>query len=146
MIDFKISPCEKFDYHQIVDIEKNLFEFSMTQKDLEIMAVQEAFKIWKIHTNCILGYVSFFQVKDEVEIIKIAIIKSHQSRGYGSYLIQQLKSLPISKIFIEVSYRNKPAINFYMKNGFNKIGTRKNYYISKNNKRLDAIRMTWKIS
>ena len=146
MIDFKISPCEKFDYYHIVNIEKNLFEFSMTQKDLEIMTLQEAFKIWKIHTNCILGYVSFFQVKDEVEIIKIAIIKSHQSRGYGSYLIQQLKSLPISKIFIEVSYRNKPAINFYMKNGFNKIGTRKHYYISKNNTRLDAIRMTWKIS
>ena len=145
MIDFKISPCEKFDYYHIVNIEKNLFEFSMTQKDLEIMTLQEAFKIWKIHTNCILGYVSFFQVKDEVEIIKIAIIKSHQSRGYGSYLIQQLKSLPISKIFIEVSYRNKPAINFYMKNGFSKIGTRKNYYIS-NNTRLDAIRMTWKIS
>ena len=76
------------------------------------------------------------------EIIKLGIMKSHQGKNYGSYLIQKIKSLPIKKIFIEVSCLNKIAINFYIKNGFKKIGIRKNYYILKNNSRTDALRLS----
>ena len=139
---FKISECKKSEYPFIVDIEKNLFDSPLSINDLETMNSQKSFKIWKIHGDYLIGYICYFHVKDEVEIIKLGIMKSHQGENYGSYLIQKIKSLPIKKIFIEVSCLNKIAINFYIKNGFKKIGIRKNYYILKNNSRTDALRLS----
>ena len=139
---FKISQCKKSEYPFIADIEKNLFDSPLSINDLETMNSQKSFKTWKIHGDYLIGYICYFHVKDEVEIIKLGIMKSHQGKNYGSYLIQKIKSLPIKKIFIEVSCFNKIAINFYIKNGFKKIGIRKNYYILKNNSRTDALRLS----
>ena len=138
----KISQCKKSEYPFIADIEKNIFDSPLSINDLEIMNSQKSFKTWKIHGDYLIGYICYFHVKDEVEIIKLGIMKSHQGKNYGSYLIQKIKSLPIKKIFIEVSCLNKIAINFYFKNGFKKIGIRKNYYILKNNSRTDALRLS----
>ena len=97
--------------------------------------------IWKIEIIKIIGFVHFFHVKDEIEIIKICIIKSHQRKNYGSMLINEIKKLKIKKIFLEVSVQNVNAINFYLKNGFKKIGVRKGYYAGKKNTRVDALRL-----
>ena len=80
---------------------------------------------------------------DEVEIIKIGIMKPYQRSSYGSFLIKELKRLNIKKIFLEVSSDNVKAINFYVKNGFNIIGLRKGYYKSKNSANIDALRLSF---
>ena len=138
---FKISECKKSEYPFIVDIEKNLFDSPLSINDLETMNSQKSFKTWKIHGDYLIGYICYFHVKDEVEIIKLGIMKSHQRKNYGSHLIQKITSLSIKKLFVEVSCLNKTAINFYIKNGFKKIGIRKNYYILKDNSRADALRL-----
>ena len=86
----------------------------------------------------------FLSRKDEIEIIKIGIMKSCQRKNYGSLIINKIKKLnEIRKIFLEVSFENTQAINFYLKNGFIKIGTRKAYY-KVNMKRIDALRLLFK--
>ena len=140
----KINLCKKTEYYIIENIEKSLFDTPLTIQDLETLSLQNAFKIWKLYLEGVIGYVCFFQVKDEVEIIKLGIIKSHQGKSYGSYLIKKIKNLPIKKIFLEVSCLNEIAIKFYMKNGFQEIGIRKNYYISRNNSKADALRLAYK--
>jgi len=105
------------------------------------MSLQEAFKIWKIYGDRLVGYVCFFQVKNEVEIIKLGIMKSYQGKNYGTHLITKIKKLSIRKIFLEVSSLNKIAIKFYEKNGFKIIGVRKNYYTLKDNSKVNAIRL-----
>ena len=61
--------------------------------------------------------------------------------NYGSLIIYKIKRLSdIRKIFLEVSVGNTQAINFYLKNGFKKIGIRKGYYKG-NNQRTDALRL-----
>ncbi len=109
------------------------------------MSLQEAFKIWKIYGDSLMGYVCFFQVKNEVEIIKIGIMKSHQGKNYGTHLITKIKNLSIRKIFLEVSSLNKAAIKFYEKNGFKIIGVRPNYYTLKDNSKVDAIRLLYEL-
>ena len=42
---------------------------------------------------------SFYQVIDEIEIIRIGIIKSFQRSSYGSLLIDEVKKLDVKKIF-----------------------------------------------
>ena len=140
-MNFKISPCNKQEYYLIANLEKSLFDSPFSIKDLENMSLQEAFKIWKIYGDSLIGYVCFFQVKNEVEIIKIGIMKSHQGKNYGTHLITKIKNLSIKKIFLEVSSLNKTAIKFYEKNGFKIIGLRKNYYTLKDNSKVNAIRL-----
>ena len=41
----------------------------------------------------------FFQVKNEVEIIKIGVMKSYQGKNYGTHLITKIKKLSIRKYF-----------------------------------------------
>ena len=135
---FIISNLNKKDYRKILKIEKKLFINPMTLTELSNFSKQDSFKVWKIDIGKIIGYVSFFKIKDEAEIIKIGIDKSYQRKNYGSYVISEMKRIGIKKIFLEVSVENVKAINFYLKNGFYKTGTRKGYYKQKDNTRVDA--------
>ena len=140
-----IKPIKKSDYNKILLIEQNLFKDPMSQIELNNFISQSAFRIWKIEKDRIFGYVSFFQVIDEIEIIKIGIMKPYQRSSYGSILIDEIKKLDIKKIFLEVSVQNKNAINFYLKNGFQKIGIRKGYYANDKSSRIDALRLCVKL-
>ena len=140
-----VSPCKKSDYDVLSQIEKSIFQDPISKIELKNFEEQPAYKIWKIEEKKIVGFVSFFHVKDEIEIIKICIIKSHQRKNYGSILINEIKKLKIKKIFLEVSIENVNAINFYLMNGFQKIGIRKGYYANDKSSRIDALRLCAKL-
>ena len=138
-----INSIEKSDYVKVLQIERNLFKEAKKQMELNNFFSQSSLKIWKIEKDIIIGYMSFYQVMDEVEIIKIGIIKSYQRSSYGSFLIRKLKKLDVKKIFLEVSSENLNAVNFYVKNGFKEIGLRKRYYKSTNGNKIDALRLSF---
>ena len=140
-----ISPCKKSDYKTLIQIEKSIFKDPMSVNELKSFEMNESHVIWKIEKIKIIGFVCFFHVRDEIEIIKICIIKSHQRKNYGSILINEIKKLNIKKIFLEVSIDNVNAINFYLKNGFQKIGVRKGYYANDKSSRIDALRLCAKL-
>ena len=135
-----IKPIKKGDILELIEIEKKVFDYSLYARDFENYFNKNTIKIWKVSTRKIIGFVCFYHVKDEIEIIQICIIKSYQRKNYGSLIIDKIKKLNIKKIFLEVSVVNSQAINFYLKNGFKKIGIRKNYY-NGNKQRIDALRL-----
>ena len=136
-----IKPIKKNDISKLIEIEKDVFDCSIYIQDFENYFYKDTIKIWKISTRKIIGFVCFYHVKDEIEIIQIGIIKSCQRKNYGSSIINKIKKLnDVKKIFLEVSVENFKAINFYLKNGFKKIGIRKDYYKG-NKKRVDALRL-----
>ena len=140
-----ISLCKKSDYKTLTQIEKSIFKHPISVNELKSFEMNESYVIWKIEKIKIIGFVCFFHVRDEIEIIKICIIKSHQRKNYGSILINEIKKLNIKKIFLEVSIENVSAINFYLKNGFQKIGVRKGYYANDKSSRIDALRFCAKL-
>ena len=136
-----IKPVKKGDLLKLIKIEKNIFNCSASIEEFENYYNENTIKIWKISNIKIIGFVCFYHVKDEIEIIQIGIIKSCQRKNYGSLIINKIKKINnIRKIFLEVSAENTQAINFYFKNGFKKIGTRKAYYKG-NRQRIDALRL-----
>ena len=139
-----ISPCKKSDYKTLLQIEKSMFKNAVSVDGLKSFQTNASHVIWKIQKIKIIGFVYFFHVKDEIEIIRICIIKSQQNKNYGSLLIDEIKKLKIKKIFLEVSTENINAINFYLKNGFQRIGVRKDYYANQKNYRIDALRFCFK--
>ena len=95
-----VIPCKKSDYHVLIQIEKSIFQDPVSKIELKNFEKQAAYKIWKIEEKEILGFVSFFHVKDEIEIIKICIIKTYQRKNYGSIIIDEIKKLNIKKNFL----------------------------------------------
>ena len=134
-----ISELNENDFEKVLQIEKILFINPMTLTELSNFSKQDSFIIWKIDIGKIIGYVSFFKIKDEAEIIKIGIDKFYQRKNYGSQVISEMKRIGIKKIFLEVSIENVEAINFYLKNGFYKTGIRREYYKQKDGSRIDAL-------
>ena len=136
-----IKPVKKDDLLKLIEIEKDIFDYSTSIEDFINYINEDTIKIWKVLDQIVVGFIVFYRVKDEIEIIKIGIMKSCQRKNYGSLIINKMKKLnDIRKIFLEVSVKNTQAINFYLKNGFKKIGIRKAYY-RVNKKRIDALRL-----
>ena len=136
-----IKQVKKDDLSKLTEIYKDIFDYPTSIKDFENYFKEDAIKIWKISNTKIIGFVIFYHVRNEIEIIKIGIMKSCQRKNYGSLIVNKIKNLnDIKKIFLEVSVANTQAINFYLKNGFKKIGIRKAYY-NENKKRIDALRL-----
>ncbi len=136
-----IKSVKKGDLLNLIEINKNVIDYSASIEDFENYFNEDTIKIWKILTRKIIGFVIFYHVKDEIEIIQIGIMKACQRKNYGSSIINKIKKLKdIRKIFLEVSIENTQAINFYLKNGFKKIGIRKAYY-NRNKKKVDALRL-----
>ena len=136
-----IKSVKKGELSKLLEIEKDIFDYSTSIEDLENYFDEDTIEIWKVSIQKIIGFVIFYLVKDEIEIIQFCIIKSYQRKSYGSLVMNKIKKLThIKKIFLEVSIENSQAINFYLKNGFKKIGIRKAYYKG-NKKRIDALRL-----
>ena len=76
----------------------------------------------------VAGYVILYDSVDVWEIMKIAVSKEYRRKGIGEKLIKYIFSLIQMPIMLEVRENNKGAIEFYRKNGFEQIATRKNYY------------------
>ena len=139
-----IKPVKKDDLLKLIEIEKDVFDYSASIEDFINYFNEDTIKIWKVLDQIVVGFIVFYRVKDEIEIIKIGIMKSCQRKNYGSLIINKIKKLNnIRKIFLEVSIENTQAINFYLKNGFKKIGIRKAYY-KVNKQRIDALRLLFK--
>ena len=137
----EIKPVKKGDLLKLIEIKKDVFNCSLFIEEFENYINEETSNIWKISNRKIIGFASFYHVKDEIEIIQIGIIKRCQRKNYGSLIINKIKKLnDVKKIFLEVSVENTQAINFYLKNGFKKIGIRKSYYKVKK-QRIDALRL-----
>ena len=82
--------------------------------------------------NFFLGVCVFHKIYDEAEIRYLSVHPSYKRRGMGKKLIYRIfkecKNENIKRIFLEVSLKNKQALNFYNYLGFETINIRKKYY------------------
>lgn len=82
----------------------------------------------------IVAYAVFWQVVDESHLTNITVSEEYRRNGLGKkmlkYIIDFAKYLKTKKMVLEVRENNMPAVTFYRKFGFRKIGSRKKYYSS----------------
>lgn len=80
----------------------------------------------------IVGFISYRQIIDEIEIDEVLIFKEYQHQGFGYHLMQKFLmdayENQVQTIFLEVRKGNLSAIALYQKCGFKQIAIRKNYY------------------
>ncbi len=78
--------------------------------------------------NKIVGFIHFLVFEDYIDIVDIVVDDEYRKQGIGTNLLKSLENYHKTEILLEVSQNNEVAINFYLKNGFNKVGIRKGYY------------------
>ncbi len=97
--------------------------------------------------NQLSGFIMTRFVKDEADILTVAVAPKMQRQGVGYGLchatMRHLSTQGVKKVHLEVSAVNLGAIHLYKRLGFYQVGARPHYYQGKNGgRREDAIRMS----
>lgn len=96
----------------------HLFTLNQTHKD--------------INKTLMIGGGAFWHIGEEAHIILLMVHPNYQSRGLGSFILQQLLGQAVQqqleRATLEVKASNLAAISLYQKYGFKVAGTRKGYY------------------
>ena len=83
-------------------------------------------------TDSPCAFMQFWHIKDEVELIALAVEPAYRRLGCGQRLLDELRVFcgrqNVAHILLEVRASNTSAINFYLASGFLKDGLRKAYY------------------
>ena len=95
----------------------------------------------------LLGYLCFWTVREEMQLLDLAVHPAHRGRGHGSLLLTKMidhaLSKGISRIWLEVRVSSSSARRLYEKFGFVESGRRRNYYTDPSE---DAILMSLGLS
>ncbi|QSX36339.1 ribosomal protein S18-alanine N-acetyltransferase [Shewanella sedimentimangrovi] len=95
-------------------------------------------------TEGLLGFAIVQQIVDEVSLLDICVLPSHQGQGIGARLLDTLiadaQDNQASVIMLEVRSGNQTALELYQRHGFVETGRRKGYYPAADG-REDAVLM-----
>jgi ribosomal-protein-alanine N-acetyltransferase len=90
-------------------------------------------QIWALMDNKgLLGYFCFWAVREEMQLLDLAVHPAHRGRGHGNLLMAKMIDLAlargISRVWLEVRVSGSSAKRLYEKFGFAESGRRRNYY------------------
>lgn len=125
-----IRKFEKKDLKQIDIIGSQIKENFLKNYDIDKIKDYDWLNLLVYESNDeVLGFVEFALISENIDIYTIAVLENEKNKGIGTQLIEYLKNNYVyESITLEVRSKNKKAINFYHKNGFEIINIRKNYY------------------
>lgn len=140
----KITPFKNGDEKEIAEIEKICFAKPWSESTVQAEAQGLSTFFVARDGETPVGYVSFRSVLDEGYINNIAVKPEYRNRGIGSALLEEInkesRKLNLSFLTLEVRESNLSAIHLYQKKGYEKVGTRKDFY---NSPRENAVLLTY---
>ncbi|MGA1862299.1 ribosomal protein S18-alanine N-acetyltransferase [Deferribacter thermophilus] len=131
------------DLESVVKIEEEVFErpWSIDSFRNELNNKFSNFYVYEVNKE-VVGYIIYWDFKEEVEIANIAVKKDYQGMGIGKNLLNfVLNNTNAMYYYLEVESNNEKAIRLYTSFGFVEYDFRKNYYgINKHAKLMKLIR------
>ena len=90
-------------------------------------------QLWALmFDRVLLGYLCFWTIREEMQILDLAVHPRHRGRGHASFLLTRMMDLAfaegVSRIWLEVRDSGSAARRLYEKFGFVESGRRKDYY------------------
>ena len=130
----QITP-ENHEFHldKIVEIEKLSFSAPWSLNGFLQELENPVSQLWALMSDkVLLGFLCFWTVREEMQILDLAVHPTHRGRGHASYLLTRMidhaLSRGISRIWLEVRFSGRAARRLYEKFGFAESGRRRNYY------------------
>ncbi len=79
-----------------------------------------------------VGYIMYWQIRDEVQINNVAVHPDFRGKGIGEaamrLVLKEVREKGATFVTLEVRVSNAAAVRLYEKLGFKILGTRKGYY------------------
>jgi [ribosomal protein S18]-alanine N-acetyltransferase len=90
-------------------------------------------QLWALMSDkVLLGYLCFWTIREEMQLLDLAVHPRYRARGHGSFLLTKMADLAFSRgicrIWLEVRVSGSTARRLYEKFGFVESGRRTNYY------------------
>jgi len=129
----KIRKMEEGDPARILRLERSPFLTSWSLDAFEKTARDPmGFNRVAEDRSGLIGYLTAFQVLDEVCLTNLFVVPRRRRRGLGERLLNNLiegsAMQGVKQIFLEVRKGNVPAIRLYKKMNFSIVTIRKGYY------------------
>lgn len=125
------------DFEQVLEIERECFKQPYTSKELEyefyenpvnkIIVVEDEQKV--------VGFIDFLITFNSSTIMQIAVTSNYRGKGIATQLLAEMEnSFPkeidemVETITLEVRESNEAAKALYLKNGYEIVTVKQNYY------------------
>ena len=133
MSDIVIRPLIKEDIPFVARLEAVCFSMPFTEKALNELFLNTSWHFFVATENdTVVGYISFYCILDETEIVNVCVMPELRGKGIGRALtkcaIDFNKENNGSRVMLEVRKSNTPAIKLYESLGFISVGVSKNHY------------------
>ena len=143
----KIRSASADDVEAIVEIENGTNQIPWTKAQFVSSMEVGHYSLVLQEDEEIIGFAIFLPIIPESHLLNFAIDPTHQGKGLGDKLLQQVilqnKNIGVQVISLEVRVSNQPAINLYEKRGFTRDAIRSDYYSGP--PKEDALLMSLKI-
>lgn len=121
-----------YDLSVILDIEQRSYEFPWTEGIFHD-CMRYGYSSWVMEIDRqIIAYGVMSLAAQECHILNVCVDPDYQGQGIGRRLLEQLLTIARARkadtAFLEVRPTNTQALSLYFSEGFNEIGTRRNYY------------------
>ena len=121
-----------YDLSVILDIEQRSYEFPWTEGIFHD-CLRYGYSSWVMEINRqVIAYGVMSLAAQECHILNVCVDPDYQGQGIGRRLLEQLLNIARARkadtAFLEVRPTNTQALSLYFSEGFNEIGTRRNYY------------------
>ena len=123
------------DLSQVVDLENICFPkggWTLAQFHYELLENPFSNLLVFEENQAIIGYIDWWITYEQAQLANIAVHPVSWKQGIGQQLLNEALQNAIEEecenMTLEVRISNERAIQFYEKNGFISVDTRKNYY------------------
>lgn len=129
-----VRPMGRYDINAVVAIEGDAFAtpwqadtfLGLLDRDgVELLVMTD-------DDDAIVGYAILWCILDQGELTNIAIVPARRGEGLGKALLLQVLGVArergVQQLFLEVRASNEVAIDLYLRQGFEEVGVRRNYY------------------
>lgn len=118
---------------ELMALEALCFDYRWTEEQFRLGLEKGAFRVLGVFDgDSLSGYIAFSIIKDEMEILNLAVHPDFRRRGLAEKLLKECFRVciqnKVGKSFLDVKVSNIPALGLYRKFGYKRIGVRKKYY------------------
>ena len=129
-MDNIVVQLEESSINELVALEKLCFAYHWTSEQFRMGLRDGAYTVLGIFKQGRLsGYIAFSLIKDEMEILNLAVHPDCRRQGIGTALLKKsfevCKDKGITKSFLDVKESNRAALSLYIEFGYIQIGIMK---------------------
>jgi ribosomal-protein-alanine N-acetyltransferase len=135
---WKIRALQESDLETVLAIERMSFPSPWTKMLFQQEINNPVSHFWVVEKPGVprsigpIGYLCFWMLRDEVQIMNLAIHPRYRRGGIARWLLDRAfkyaKQRGLSRVVLEVRKSNLAAMNLYRSMQFQRVGTRPGYY------------------